>query len=95
MSWLGKLSTAQQVRLWFILGVEILSFILIFVAISQLNYSPYFDVTVASGNTLGVVVWLLIAQVAVVTLAVITGYRLIYPKSPHVCGGTSDDATHH
>jgi hypothetical protein len=95
MTWLGKLSTAQQVRLWFIAGCELLSIILIFVAISELNYSSYFNVTVASGDTLGVVVWTLLAQVAVVTLAIITGYRLINPKTPHVCGGTSDDATHH
>lgn len=87
MSWLGKLSTAQQVRLWFLAGTEVLSIILIFVTISHLNYSPYFDVTVASGNTVGIVAWIFIAQVAVITLAIITGYRLINPKTPHVCNG--------
>ena len=99
MSWLSRLCTAQQVRLWFIAGCELLTLILLLVATSQLNYSPYFNVTVASGDTLGVVVWTLIAQVAVVTLAIITGYRLIHPKPkgvwvPTTGGETNERAPH-
>ena len=90
MTWLTKLSTAQQVRLWFIAGTEFLTLILLLVTISDLNYSPDLNITVASGNTLGVVCWALIAQVAVVTLAIITGYRLVHPKTPHVCRGEND-----
>jgi hypothetical protein len=78
----SSLSLAQKVRLWFIVGVEALSLILIIVALSSLNYSPYLDVTVASGNTTGVVAWILISQVAAVTLGIITFIRLLNPKVP-------------
>lgn len=87
MGWLGKLSTAQQVRLWFLAACELLGVILTLVAVSDLNYVPYLGVTVAGGNTVGVVAWVFLSQVAVVTLAIITGYRLIHPKTPHICNG--------
>jgi hypothetical protein len=91
----AQLSLAQKVRLWFILGCQVLSFVLLIVAINDLNFSPYLDVTVAAGNTVGVVAWVLISQVAVVTLAIITGYRFFNPKTPHVCTGGDDGSTHH
>jgi hypothetical protein len=77
---MSALSLAQKVRLWSILGVEVLSFILIIVALTSLNYSPYLNVTVAAGNTAGVVAWILVSQVAVVTLGIITFYRFLHPK---------------
>jgi hypothetical protein len=80
----SSLSLAQKVRLWFIVGVEAFSAILIIVALSSLNYSQYLDVTVASGNTSGVVAWILISQVAVVTLGIITFVRFLHPKAPAV-----------
>jgi hypothetical protein len=74
------LSLAQRVRLWFILGVEALSMILIIALIAGLNYSPTLGVTVANGDAVGVVGWVLISQVAVITLAVITFIRFLHPK---------------
>jgi hypothetical protein len=76
------LTTAQKVRLWFIVGSEALSAILIIAALTSLNYSPYLNVTVASGDTTGVIAWILISQVAVVTLGIITFVRFLHPKAP-------------
>jgi hypothetical protein len=89
----SQLTLAQQVRLWFILGCEVLSCVLIIVAINDLNFSPYLDVTVAAGNTVGVVAWVLISQIAVITLAAITFYRFLHPKPKITPGG--DNGTYH
>lgn len=90
---MSALSLAQKVRLYFILGCEVLSFVLIIVAINDLNFSPYLNLTVAAGNTVGVIAWVLISQIAVVTLAIITGYRFFNPKVAHQCTSESPKPT--
>jgi hypothetical protein len=65
------LSTAQQVRLWFIAGVEALSFIFIIIMTTAFNYYPDLGITESNGDTLGIIGWLLVSQVAVITLGII------------------------
>jgi uncharacterized BrkB/YihY/UPF0761 family membrane protein len=81
-----ELSTAQQIRLWFIGGVEALSFIFIIIMTTAFNYYPDLGITESNGDTLGIIGWLLISQVAVITLGIITFLRFLNPKSPEPKG---------
>jgi hypothetical protein len=76
-----ELSTAQQVRLWFIGGIEALCFIFIIIAVSAFNYYPVLNITEATGDAATWVDWIMIFQVAAITLGIITFIRFLNPKS--------------
>jgi hypothetical protein len=86
------LSTAQQVRLWFIAGIGALSLILAMIAAFSFNYYPggfYTEtpgITAASGDLIGVLGWLLVLLVAMITLGAITFVRFLHPRVPQADG---------
>jgi hypothetical protein len=79
---MNALSLAQKVRLWSIAGTELLSAILIIVAVSAFNFYPDLGITEGDGNLTALIGWIFISQVAVITLGTITFIRFLNPKAP-------------
>lgn len=73
------MNTAQKVRLWFAGSTQALALILGLIIAGSFNYSPVLDVTATGGDVLGLLVFVVVLEVAATVLASISLWRFVHP----------------